>query len=132
MIVNRGLAFAKKLLRPTPGKLIIFGIVVFLMFMLPTYPVKVVNLYSNYTGSGTSNVYYSNEPLALVIMLDYEWVEGISGWYGPITEVHYTADPGYLTAYYPFFILAYAFSCYFMERIKWPRYSKKMAGLKPI
>ena len=134
MIYNSGFRFAKKMFTPTPGKLMSFGLVVFLMFIFPTYPTA--TWYdSERTSHDQSSFFYSNQPLILVLDMEYEWVEFVGPTYlcmeSPNT-VTYSADPAYLPYYAPFFILAYALSCYFMERIKWPRYDRKMIGMKTV
>ena len=119
-----------RMLSPSPGKIILFAVLVFFLIMLPIYPVKMTITKSNYNYEKGA-VTYSNEPLALIMLLGFEWEEyGYAhmeyssspnvkcGFYTTATIVC-SADPGFLPVYGFLAALAYVFSCYLTHRANW-------------
>ena len=129
MIRNRYALFIVKMLSPTPGKLLIFSLLIVLMMLMPLYPVRVH--VSNAIGTQQNVVTYENEALALILIRGYEWTEaGIAIIGGnqvtlwgppPLAIMEYSADPGFMPFYYFLTIFAYVFSCYITLRanLRW-------------
>lgn len=129
MIRNRYALFVVKMLNPSPGKLLIFSLLIVLMMFMPLYPVRVQ--VSNAIGTHQNVVIYENEALALILVRGYEWTEvgiAITGgnqvtYWGipPLATMECSADPGFMPFYYFLTVFAYVFSCYITLRanLRW-------------
>ena len=119
--------FLIRLLSPSPGKLLIFSILIVLMMLMPLYPVRIH--VSNAIGPYQNVVTYENEALALILIRGYGWTEAgiaITGntqvtlWGPPpLAIMEYSADPGFMPFYYFLTVFAYVFSCYITARANW-------------
>ena len=130
---NRVAGFVENILKPTPGKVIIFAVLAFLIFIIPLYPVEMtVTKHDKWNGTST-RTYLFDESLALILVRGFEWTEvgyfftdisyhpspSVRCGYLPLATMEFTADPNFMPFYSFLFLFAYAFSGYITERTKW-------------
>ena len=125
--------FVENILKPTPGKVIIFAILTFFIFILPLYPVEMTVTTFDKWNVSSSRTYVIDESLALILIRGFEWNEvgyaftdisyhpspNVRCGYLPLATMEFTADPNFMPSYLFLFLLAYAFSGYLTERANW-------------